>query len=71
MLEYCKFTFIHSNINIKATQYNSINVKLSNSQLNKLKWAVKKTTEVILKLSFNMNDGSNDETNFLHKLSLT
>ena len=71
MWEYCKFTFIHSNIKIKATQYNSINVNLSNSQLNKLKWAVKNATEVILKLSLNMIDGSNDETNFLHKLLLT
>ena len=29
-------------INIKMTQYNSLNVKLSNSQLNKLKSAIKK-----------------------------
>ena len=28
-------------INIKMTQYNSLNVKLSNSQLNKLKSAIK------------------------------
>ena len=38
----------------KMTQYNNLNVKLSNSQLNKLKSAIKNETEVILKLSPNM-----------------
>ena len=32
------------------TQYNSLNVKLSNSQLNKLKPAIKNETEVVLRL---------------------
>ena len=36
------------------TQYNSLNVKLSNSQLNKLKSAIKNKTEVVLRLSSNM-----------------
>ena len=35
------------------TQYNSLNVKLSNSQLNKLKSAIKNETEVVLRLSSN------------------
>ena len=35
------------------TQYNSLNAKLSNSQLNKLKSAVQNETEVILRLSSN------------------
>ena len=35
-------------------QYNSLNVKLSNSQLNKLKSAIKNETEVDLRLSANM-----------------
>ena len=55
------------------TQYNSLNVKLSNSQLNKLdlinKSAIKNETEVVLILSSNMT--GNNEINFLHKLSLT
>ena len=51
------------------TQYNSLNVKLSNSQLNKFKSAIKNETEVILRLSSNMI--SNNETNFPHKLLLT
>ena len=51
------------------TQYNSLNVKLSNSQLNKLKSALKNETEVVLKLSLNMIGG--DETNFPHKLLST
>ena len=50
-------------------QYNSINIKLSNLQLNKLKSAIKNKTEVILRLSSNMI--GDDETNFLHKLLLT
>ena len=36
------------------TQYNSLNGKLSNSQLNKLKSAIKSKSEVILRLSSNM-----------------
>ena len=53
------------------TRYNSLNVKLSNSQLNKLKSAIKNRTDVILRLSSNMVDNSDDETNFPHKLLLT
>ena len=53
------------------TQYNSLNVKLSNSQLNKLKPAIKNETEVVLRLSSNMIGDSSDETNFPHKLLLT
>ena len=53
------------------TQYNSLNVKLSNSQLNKLKSAIKNETEVVLRLSSNMIGNSDDETNFPHKLLLT
>ena len=36
------------------TQYNSLNVKLSNSQLSKLKSATKNESEVVLRLSSNM-----------------
>ena len=32
------------------TQYNSLNVKLSNSKLSKLKSAIKNETKVVLKL---------------------
>ena len=53
------------------TQYNTLNVKLSNSQLNKLKSGIKNGTEVTLKLSSNVVGDSNDESNFLHKLLLT
>ena len=53
------------------TQYNSLNVKLSNSQLNKLKSAIKSETDVILKLLSNMIGNSDDEVNFPHKLLLT
>ena len=53
------------------TQYNSLNVKLSNSQLNKLKSAIKNETYFVLNLSSNMIGNSEDETNFPHKLLLT
>ena len=36
-------------ITIKQTQYNSLNVKLTNSQLNKFNSAIKNKTEVKLK----------------------
>ena len=52
------------------TQYNSLNVKLSNSQLNKLESAIKNETDVVLRLSSNMIGNSDDETNFPHKLLL-
>ena len=45
------------------TQYNSLNVKLSNSQLNKLKSSIKSSS--------NMVSNSNDNTNFPHELLLT
>ena len=53
------------------TQYNTLNVKMSNSQLNKLKSAIKKGTDVILRLLSNMAGNSSTETNFPHKLLLT
>ena len=51
------------------TQYNSTNVKLSNSQLNKLMPAIKNETEVVLRLSSDMI--GDNKTNFPHKLLLT
>ena len=51
------------------TQYNSLNVKLSNSQLNKLKSAIKNKTEVVLRLSSNMI--GDNEANVSHKLLIT
>ena len=36
------------------TQYNTLNLKLSNSQLNKLKYVIKNGTEVTLNLSSNL-----------------
>ena len=46
------------------TQYNILNVKLPNSQLNQWKFGRKDGTEVTLKLSSNVVGDSNDETNF-------
>ena len=51
------------------TQCNNLNLKLPNSELNKLKSAIKHETEVVLRLSSNMT--GDNETNFSHKLLLT
>ena len=53
------------------TKYNSLNVKLSNSQLSKLKSSIKNDTDVVLRISSNMVGNSNDNTNFPHELLLT
>ena len=53
------------------TIYNTLNIKLSNSELNKLKSGIKNGTELTLNLSSNLIGNSNDETNFSHKLLLT
>ena len=53
------------------TQYNSLDVKLSNSQLNKLKSSIINKTEIVLRLSSNMFDNSDDKNNFPPELLLT
>ena len=55
------------------TQYSTLNVKLSNLQINKLKSARKdgNETEATLNLSSNIIGDSNAENNFPHKLLLT
>ena len=53
------------------TQYNTLNLKLSNSQVNKLKFAIKNWNEITSNLSSNLTGNSNYETNFPHKLLLT
>ena len=51
------------------TQYNSLNAKLSNSELNKLKSAIETGLEVVSRLSSNMI--GDNESNFPYKLLLT
>ena len=53
----------------KMIQYNSLNVKLSNWQLDKFNSAIKNETEVVLRLSSSMI--GDNETNFPHKLLVT
>ena len=50
------------------TRYNTLNMKLSNSQLNKLKSGMKNGTKVTLNFSSKVICDSNSGTNFLHKL---
>ena len=56
---------------IESDSINTLNLKLSNSQLNKLKSAIRNRTQVTLNLSANLIENSNDKTNFPHKLLLT
>ena len=53
------------------TQYNTLNVQLFNSQLNKLKSTMKNGREVTLNLSSNLNRDSYNETNFPQIILLT
>ena len=52
-------------------QCHCLNTKLSTSQLNKLKSAIKNENEVVIRLYPNMIGDSNDKTNFPHELLLT
>ena len=52
------------------TQYNNLNVKLSDSQLNKLKSAIKNETNATLRISSDIIINNNN-TNFPHELLLT
>ena len=53
------------------TQYNTLKVKLSNSQLNKLKTTIKNGTKGTLNLSSNLIGNYNDEYSFPHNLLLS
>ena len=53
------------------TQFNTLNVKFSNSQFNKSTSRTNNGTEVTLYLSSSLIRNSNDETNIPHKLLLT
>ena len=53
------------------TQYNILSIRLSNSELNKLKFVIKNVTEVTLKLSSNAVRDSNDLNNSSYKWLLT
>ena len=55
----------------KVTQYNTLNVHLSNWQLNELKSGLKSGPIVTLTLSSNADGDSNDQNNFPHKFALT
>ena len=52
------------------SKYNTLNVKFSNSKLNKLKSGIQNGTEITLNLSSNLIGNSNDETHFSHKILL-
>ena len=53
------------------TRYNSLNIKLSNTKLNKSKLGITNGPEVTLNLSSNVIGDSNGEANFPLKLLLT
>ena len=62
-----QFYFLSIWYQYKITQYNTLPVNLSNSQLNKLKSGIKNSTKVTLNLSSNVIGNSNDEIKFPHK----
>ena len=51
--------------------YNTVNLKLANYQIKKLKFGIKNGTEITLKISSNVVDDSNDKNNFPRQLLLT
>ena len=53
------------------TQYNTLNIKWSNSQLNKSESGIKTRAELTFNLSPNMIEHSSDEANFPLKILLT
>ena len=53
------------------TEYNTLNAKLANSQLNKIKYEIKNDTVVTLIISSKFMGDSNYENNYPHKLLLT
>ena len=53
------------------THYNTLHVKLSNLQLNKLKSGIKNGTKVTSNLSSNVIGNGNNDTSFCHKLLIT
>ena len=53
------------------TETNTLNIKLSHSQLNKLKSEINNNTEKALKILLNAVGDSYHENNFPHKLLLT
>ena len=52
------------------TQYNTLNVKFSDWQPNKLKSGIKNSTQVTLNLSSNAVGEYNDETNLVNESGL-
>ena len=50
------------------TQHNTLNVRFSNPQINKLKSGIKNGANVTLKISSNFVGDSNDENNFPYKI---
>ena len=52
------------------TRYNTLNIKLSNTKLTKLKSGIKNGTQITLDLSSNIVSVSSDET-IIHKFLLS
>ena len=70
-IQYINLLAIYSNQDkqCKISHYNTLNVKLSNFQLDKLKLGIKNCNEVTLNPSSSVTDRSNDQFNFSHRLS--
>ena len=66
-----RFCFLLIQYQCNMTQTNTLNIKLSHSQLDKLKSEIKNNTEVTSKVLLNAVGDSYDENNFPYKLLLT
>ena len=66
-----QFYFALMQYQYDISQYNTLNIKLSKWQLNKLKAGIKNFTEVTLNLSSKVTGDFNDRINFLLRLSST
>ena len=56
---------------VPIASYNTLNIKLSNSQTHKLKSGIEINTEITLKILSKVVCNSTDKNNFLNKLFLT
>ena len=65
------FFFFSIECRNKITQYSTLKVTLSNSQLNRLNLGIKNGTEITFKTSANVVRDSNDKNSFPHKFLLT
>ena len=67
----CSINLFYFNLtSVRNDSIKTLNVNVSNLQINKLKLGKNNGTELTLKISSNIVGDSNDENNYQHKLLL-